>query len=116
MVVETTIRIEKNIDTSYLVQLAQCMPIIICHIVVLIIFPDLTWYTEQKICGKQAPAQGNSFKGIDKKLLEQREFQIVHLCPGFSNTLFRRKQNGPKLQSFLYLIISKYYLLNGNHI
>ena len=31
MVVETKIRIEKIIDTSYLVQLAQCMPIIICH-------------------------------------------------------------------------------------
>ena len=31
MVVETKIRIEKIIDTSYLVQLAQCMPIIIFH-------------------------------------------------------------------------------------
>ena len=32
--------------------------------------------------------------------LEEREFQFVYLCSLLSNTLFIRRQNGSKLQSF----------------
>ena len=115
MVVETKIRIEKIIDTSYLVQLAQCMPIIICHSSS-DHFPrsDMVHRTENLRKNKRQPRV--TFEGVlTRKLLEQRELQFVYLSSLFSNTLLRRKQTGSKLQTFLYVIISKYYFLNGNH-
>jgi len=39
---------------------------------------------------------------LTTKPLEDRKFQFVNLCSLFSNTLFIRKQNIPKLQSYSY--------------
>ena len=47
--------------------------------------------------------QGNLIRGVDKKTVKEREFQFVYICSLFCNTLFIRKQNGSKLQSFRYI-------------
>ena len=53
-------------------------------------------------------------EALTRKQLEKSQFQSVCLCSLLSNTLFIRKQNGLKLQSFLYMIFSKDYFLTGN--
>ena len=75
-------------------------------------------HTTEQLEPKMALHQSNFLRGIDKKTeeeLEEREFHVVYLCSLLSNTHFIRKQNGSKLQSFLYIIFSKKYFLNGNH-
>ena len=51
--------------------------------------------------------QSNLVRGIDKKTIRRKGILICLLMSLLSNTLFLRKQNGLKLQSFLYLIYSK---------
>jgi hypothetical protein len=64
--------------------------------------------------------QGNLLKGIDKKTDRREDIEpiksVFFLCSLPNRTLFIRKQNGWKLQSFLYIIVSKkYYLRFGQH-
>ena len=54
-----------------------------------------------------SPIQGNLLRGIDKKTLEEREFQFVHLYSVLSNTILIRKQNGLKLHFFIYNFFEK---------
>ena len=48
------------------------------------------------------PTQGNLLKGIDKKTVEDREFQFAYLhtyvLTSVHKPQFIRKQNGPNLQ------------------
>ena len=47
--------------------------------------------------------QGNLLRGIDKKTFKEREFQFVHICSLFCNTLYVRKQNSNKMVSILFV-------------
>ena len=82
MVVETKIRIENIIDTSYLVQLAQCMPIIICHSS-FDHFPrsDMVHRTENLRKNKRQP-RVILLRGIDKKTVRTKGITIC--LPMFS--------------------------------
>ena len=63
--------------------------------------------------------QGNLLKGVDKKIVNDRDFEGCLRClftNMFIKNFFIRKQNDSTLQSFIYNIFPKNHFLNGDHI
>ena len=63
-------------------------------------------------------SKGNLSRGIDKKTARREGISFFYSVLFYiSNTFLIRKQNGSKLQSFLYIIFfQKYFFLNGDHV